>query len=182
MYYIEGLYSTSKFMTNEFYVLMIFKWTWNLHRWQKHPTRTTRIRGKRQHTKVTHPVRFLTDSITEPQRNSASGPQMPRKCVFCAHMLASLSQVMRRLHAGVRRSRNRHQLSQVYLICIVGVSQVYLKCTATRSQPSRTWISVHTIECTHDSKIWFRLAHYQRLFDGVSSEYKTLLYEISLLR
>ena len=137
------------------------------------------------HQSHAHPERFLTAL-----QNHRAGSQVDRRWLEnvyfvrrCSQVcLASLSQAMRRLHAGVRSSRNRHQLSQVYLICIVGVSQVYLKCTATRSQPSRTWISVHTIECTHDSKIWFRLAHYQRLFDGVSSEYKTLLYEISLLR
>ena len=103
-----------------------------------------------------HPERFLTVL-----QNHRVGSQVDRRWLAnvyfvrsCSQVcLASVSQVVHKLHAGVRRSRNRHQLSQVYLICIVGVSQVYLKCTATRSQPSRMWTSVHAIECAHHSQI-----------------------------
>jgi len=48
--------------------------------------------------------------------------------------LASVSQVMCRSHAGVRRSRNRRQILHVYRKCIAGVSQLYRKCVAGVSQ------------------------------------------------
>jgi hypothetical protein len=84
----------------------------------------------------------IFDCITEPHKNHRAGPQVDRRSLANVHFvrrcsqvcLASVSQVMRRLHAGVRRSRNRRQFTQVYLICIAGASQVYLKCTATLSQ------------------------------------------------
>ena len=160
---------------------MTFKRTQNLYRWPKNPSRTARVCGKWHHTKVTHtvadtPVRFLTVL-----QNHRAGPQVVHKWIAnvyfvcrCSQVcLTSVSQVIRRLHAGVRRSCNRRQFSQVYLICIAGVSQVYLKCTATCSQPSRRWISVHAIEWAHGSQIWFRLES-----DQLVSEYHTWMLEI----
>ena len=41
--------------------------------------------------------------------------------------------------------------------CILHVSQVCLKCTATLSQLSHRWISIQAIDCAHGSQIWFRL-------------------------
>ena len=90
-------------------------------------------------------------------QNPRACPQVYRKwlAIFyfvrrCSQVcLASVSQVMRRLHAGVRRSRNRRQFSQVYRKCIASVSQVYRRYVSTVPQLSRNshkWINLHTIQ------------------------------------
>jgi len=123
-------------MTNGFYVPINFEWTQNIHRRPKNRPRTIRIYGEPHHTKGhMHQLgRFLTVF-----QNHRACPQVDRRwlanfCFMCTVCLASASQVMRKLHAGVRRSRNGRQFSHVYLTCIAGVSQVCCNPLATLSK------------------------------------------------
>ena len=119
------------------------------------PTRTC---GKPHLNRITprsHTPSTIFNCITEPQSRSASGPQMlagaSSKCV------SSDAQVARRCTKVTQPAPILASVSYMYRRCIAGVSQVYLKCNATFSQPSRTWIRMHAIECAHCSQIWFRL-------------------------
>jgi len=169
---VEGLYPSSKFMTTKFYIPVTFKWTQNLHCCRKIPPEQQES-VENGITPRSRTSGTISDCITEPQSRSAIRPQMARKCVLCTDARKSVSQVCLKWCAGCTQVYAGHATGANYRKCILyiaGVSQVYLKCTATCSQPSRRWISVHAIECTHDSQIWFRLTHCQWLFDGVSSE------------
>jgi hypothetical protein len=93
-------------------------------------------------TPRSHTPGTISDWITEPQSRSASGPQMARKCVFCAQMLASLSrkcvssdaQVARRCTQVTQPALILASVSYMYRRCIAGVSQVYHNPFATLSQ------------------------------------------------
>ena len=64
---------------------------------------------------------------------------------------------MRRLRAGVRRSRNRRQFSQVYLIRITGVSQVHRNLLATLSHVDNYAPGTGKSACRHlraSASIW----------------------------
>ena len=144
---IEGSLPELQITTNKLYVPITFKISivgWEI------PTITVRICGKtafepQSHQGHTPPVRFLTVL-----QNHRAGPKVDRRWLLnvyferrCSRVcLASVSQVMRRLHTSVRRSRNRRQFSQVYLICTAGVSQVCRNLIATLSHVdkyARNW-------------------------------------------
>ena len=174
----RGLYLSSKFMKNRFYLPISFQWTQNLHCWSK--TRTKTVSGDSHHTnghadQWLCPLQYNFQSpitYSTPQSMSASVPQVACNFLFCAQMLASVSckcissdaQVARRCTQVTQLAPILTSVSQVYHRCITGMSQLYRNSLATLT--SGKWISLHTIQLS---------AHMALKFDSV---WKVIIWSV----
>ena len=133
----RGLYLSSKFMKNRFYLPIYFQWTQNLHRRSK--TRTETVSGDYQWSRGS----VITPAAVQLSKsnNIFKTPEHVRKCtesglqifILCADARKCISQVYLERCAGQATGANSRK-------CIASVLQVYRRYVSTVPQlPHRRW-------------------------------------------
>ena len=140
----RGLYPSSKFIKNRFYLPISFQWTQNLHRQSK--TRTKTVSGDSHHYQWSRGSMIMPAAVQLSKSNNIfKTSEHVRKCtasglqffILCADARKCISQVYLKWCAGCMQVYAGHATGANSRKCIASVLQVCLNCTATLSQLSQ---------------------------------------------